>query len=56
MASYRRVARLQWRLVRAERALGLAWRTLKVRRQAAAAGRRRWARGAVVREAASLMS
>jgi hypothetical protein len=31
LASYRRVARLQWRLLRAERSLGLAWRTLKVR-------------------------
>lgn len=33
LSAYRRVAKLQWRLVRAERSLGLAWRTLKVGRR-----------------------
>lgn len=30
LASYRRVSRLLWRLRRADRGLGVAWRTLKV--------------------------
>jgi hypothetical protein len=57
LAAYRRVARLQWRLLRAERSLGLAWRTLKVRAAARArapqgggGGRHSW--GGTTHEAA----